>query len=503
MMIQAIYDLNGGVLPGINTPQFFGAKADGITDDSPAIARLLTAYKGKSVYFPAGTYAISEPIKTYPSDDNATDLIFDHQAIITPIAVMNYLVDLGGYSETFDRHGAIRKKYLRGGVFKANNGNCTVAAININKLLEDVDVSDCVIHTLNCDGIQIGDPLGSNSSSDAFIHHIMIKHDGASNTQRGIAVYSSDNNISDARIYWNQIGVALFGGSTYLDNVHTLANAQTNNISFQINGTDAYLTNCYGDSENTFVQLNKPGTVIPKVSLNNCQYFTYKQNKVTYFDIADIASIKINGLNIQNKTGNTHIGIKCPYSSFGKQMNTQMLDVSGLDIINAKDIRDGDPLKGMQSADNQPVFLSTSLTANTWYYVGSFAVDNTGSQFFTLIANGRMTKIPLNISCSSAGALSGSASSGAVETDDTGTYSIGFKLNNSGFDDDDDYPLISVYVKRSGGDSRTLERFKMESKLLTPISTNTTDVSTAISSSSDTPTVVFSIDCENKTVQVS
>lgn len=43
---------------GFLFPQDFGAKADGTTDDSTAIQNCLNAAAGKTVFFPAGTYAI-------------------------------------------------------------------------------------------------------------------------------------------------------------------------------------------------------------------------------------------------------------------------------------------------------------------------------------------------------------------------------------------------------------------------------------------------------------
>ena len=53
------------------TPQMFGAKADGVTDDSDAIqAAIDTAPNGATLYFPKGVYAISKGLVTSNKDIN-------------------------------------------------------------------------------------------------------------------------------------------------------------------------------------------------------------------------------------------------------------------------------------------------------------------------------------------------------------------------------------------------------------------------------------------------
>lgn len=487
-----LYDYIGATVDA-DTPQKYGALADGVHDCSSAIAQLITANVGGTIYFPEGVYGISEPIKTYPSYSKGVNIILHPSAKIIALSSVNYLLDIGSLSET---GGTGRgKKVVQGGIFDANNGNVTNAAVRINA--QNIDFSGATILTTGCNGVEVGES-GVSKSTDAYLHNLFIMHGNVRNTDSGIILYANDNNVSSCRVYYYGVNLNSFGGSELFTDVHTLANGQggADQVTL-LTSSDVYLTNCYGDSEDTFIR-TRSGTS-PRIHLNNCIYYSYKTNDVVLFDISNTAKIKINGLDLTAKNA-SYIGVKMPYSSFKDVLNPLCFDVEGLWINNPQYIRNGDPIKGLQTNGKDPFFLPTSMTNGTWYKVGSIAVNDTVSHVIRLITSGGKTEIPLSVRCSSGGTITVNVASGKVSTTDTGSYQIGVTLANSGFDSSTDYPIVDVYVKRSSGSSRTIYAFNMESNYMARVSPDAEGV--ALSSASVTPDKTATINCDTGTLAV-
>lgn len=253
------------------TPQMYGAYGDGQHDDKNAIQLAINANKGKTLYFPAGTYIISSTIQidyddpgytgdgTYPGEHAYTDMIFDPSAVIK--AANGTYLDASGNSVnlSFPSAGMIsigsptyheityakaRKRIFKGGVFDSNSSLAT-SIIRVSQDITDFDISDCVIMaTDSTTGLAIGNSDWKKNnefqvkSMDAYVHHITIlkykyndtnpnnydnnnnpKHNRAS----GLVIYSSDNNFENIRIYYFKRQVKITHGSgNYFSDVHTL-----------------------------------------------------------------------------------------------------------------------------------------------------------------------------------------------------------------------------------------------------------------------------------------
>lgn len=499
---MSLYDYLGNLVLDTSTPipQLYGAKADGINDDAIAITSAIEANKGGTLYFPKGIYKISAPIRTYPSDQNFTHLIFHPEAKIVPSSQIDYIIDIGGISETWTRQiGAnSRKKIVCGGVLIANNGNISVAAIHISNNTGDVDMSFMDIHTKDCSALLIGDAGVSAKSTDCYIHHCNMCHDNAENQVAGIVVRSYDNNFSDLRVNFHKNGVEVYGGGQYFDNVHTLATKkQTDGASFITHGASVHLSHFYGDSEGIFIKAENKALVI----MNDCQYYSYWSHQITFFDISGYAKIKARGLTLDCMSGYEHVGVKLPYNRFSQQFNKQNFEVTGLNLTGGEYVKDGDPLKGVQSIDGSLLFTPTTMTSSTWYSLGSFAVDNNSWNNIEFVVNNRKTIVPVSISCSSGSSMSVDMGSGKIITEDSGTYQLGFALVNSEFNPQSDYPRVNVYIK-STTSGKKIQNVHIESNQMNPLSTHTTLPENSLVSYNGTPSTVVTVDCDNKTVGI-
>ena len=471
----------------VYTPQMFGAKANGTNDDTTAIQNAIEAAKGKTVFFPFGTYAISSPIQTYKNNSNYTNLVFAEGAKVIALQQVPYLLNLGVLgSDT--RVGHVRK-ILRGGYFDGSNGNITTAVVHISSGCMTLDMSDFQIDANGCDGIHVGDS-GSPSSIDANIHNGFIrKTDTQNTTNSGIKLFGTDNNISDMRVYYFKNNIEVLADTQFLNDIHTLATAVSQgDASLYIH--DSMHINCsnfYGDSEDTFVYLGIDSTLIA----NNLYYYSYRSNRVTVLDVHDGAKLMLYGFHLHVKNYN-YIGMKLSSSTLAKALSTGNFVISGMDIEGVEYLANGDPLKSVMSSDGQPLFNTTALSANTWYYVCSYPADANTEHWFKLFNGFKYTVIPVNVKY--ANGLADELLSNVVDSDDTNVFDIGFSLLNT----TSGYALINVYVKAST--ATKISDFLIESKLAVGGSTVYQKSDTALSSATVSPSIVYQIDCTNKTI---
>lgn len=104
----------------------FGAKGDGIIDDSPAIQKALDSLKetGGNIYFPKGIYKLNKCIKYYSNQK----LIFDEATLLRGSEDMNLLIT--NYADNLTGNYDMTKDVeIIGAIFDANanyNTNCTL-----------------------------------------------------------------------------------------------------------------------------------------------------------------------------------------------------------------------------------------------------------------------------------------------------------------------------------------------------------------------------------------
>lgn len=374
----------------------------------------------------------------------------------------------------------------------------TGAAIHINTKAADVDLSDMTIMTTGCSGIIVGEE-GVSGSTDAYLHNLYIRHGNEANTNSGILFYADDNNVSDCRVYYYGVNLNCQKSAVFCD-IHTLANgvANADQVSL-LAAADVYLTNYYADSEDVFIRV--PAGKSPCLFLNNCIYFSYKSNNVVLFDLTEASKMKVNGLSVTCRANTEYTGIKMPYSAIDSILSPSAFDIDGLKIQNPQYMKNGDPLKGMRTNTKNTAFYPTAIGTGTWYLVGAVTVNDTNNHCIRFKSDQGFVDIPLSVKCTSAGVISVDIASGKIITTDSGVYQIGYKLNNSGFDDNSEYPLVNVYIKRVSGGNRTLYGFSMESNLMARISP-AGEYTAVLSGSTDTPDIICNVDCDAETVGI-
>lgn len=476
-----------GVVGVIYTPQMFGAKANGSSNDTVAIQAAIEAAKGGTVFFPAGTYSIASPIQTYKHNTNYTNLIFAEDAKVVASQSMPYLLNLGVLGND-TRVGHVRK-VLRGGTFDGSNGNVTTAIVHISAGCMTLDMSDFQIIANNCDGIHVGDS-GSPSSIDANIHNGFIKKSDISvSTGSGIKLFGTDNNLSDLRVYYFNKNIEVVADGQFFTDIHTLsASNSVGDTSLYIHdGMHITCYDFYGDSEDTFIYLGDGSTLVA----TNLYYYSYRTNSVTVFDVHGQPRIIVCGFHLNIKDYN-YIGLKMNGGNLANVLSKGNFVVAGMDIEFAPYLKNGDPLKNAMSKDAQPLFANTSLQANKWYYVCSYPADSSTKHWFEMYDGIKRTQIPVSVEYSNG--LTDEALLSTVETNDSKVFDVGFSLSDTA----SGYALINVYIKPTA--AMGMSEFNVISKQDVGGSTNAQSVNEQLSFVSVTPAVVYRIDCANKTV---
>lgn len=116
------------------TPQMFGAKGDGITDDTSAIQNAISAAKGGHIHFPAGDYLISNSLTLYPLTEYSGD----------GIKITRITLKASSNTTVFKSNGY--DSYRQNGYPKINNTD------NPSSFFNNPGSSFCSIHDLTIDG---------------------------------------------------------------------------------------------------------------------------------------------------------------------------------------------------------------------------------------------------------------------------------------------------------------------------------------------------------------
>lgn len=239
-----------GFLPYISnsyiTPQMFGAKGDGVSDDTESIASCFAYARAQKsvIVFPAGNYGISEPLSV-----NFDIKIIGENAFIIPLKEMTHFMGIKTYEKT-------NSGYISGLGFSAGDAFSVSTGVKISY------VANFRLHGLKIFNTTVG--IDYIAGYELLVDSCLIRTSIPSTESIGIDVKTSDSHFSNNIIVNYHIGVYDRHGGNFYDKIHAwIANSDIvkGSIYFFANGS-AYLSQCFNDTYETAIYINGKQTVI-------------------------------------------------------------------------------------------------------------------------------------------------------------------------------------------------------------------------------------------------
>ena len=280
----------------------YGAYGDGIHDDTEIIQFCVDNFPHHTIYFPSGTYLISEPIDIKCGNAYQVNLYLEDNAIIKTNTIIDSLVNIGKtFGENWNRYAEGNQVIISGGIWDCNNTTYGIYSNGKQKSTKLIN-----LNLLNVDkyGIYIDRGENVNVSNDTLINGCRIQGvtSASSNASTGIYIYGCDNTLSDITILKTKVGIDFRGGGDKVNNIHVCTSFDTitkeqyeNTIAYNFSGNGGgieMLNNIYADTFGVSFKINTPMHIV----LNNfCTYYWYSDknlvNKV--FDINAEASLRL------------------------------------------------------------------------------------------------------------------------------------------------------------------------------------------------------------------
>ena len=223
--------------------------ADGKTNVSDAIQRLIDANPNREIFFPDGTYLLDKPICTPAHPEKSVALRLSTYAKFKAApgwTNTEAMVRLGGIHPANNIMLPGSWYWLKGGII---DGSGVAKGVSIDggreTLVADVSMKGVLV------GLHI--KRGANSgSSDSDIRNVNIVGNNATNSI-GVLIDGYDNTLANMRIYAVIKGVVVNSGGNCLRDIHPLVAMKRekgfydSTIGFEINALHNWMDFCYSD----------------------------------------------------------------------------------------------------------------------------------------------------------------------------------------------------------------------------------------------------------------
>lgn len=216
-----------------------GIKNDGNPIGSELNALVMDSY-GKTLYFPAGTYTLSEPIVLPFDYTKNVNIIFDHNALLRSDVPLEALLKVGFSEMSTQDRSQRRFSFIEGGKFDCSNAE---NGIIVNGLKQLVSLRSMSLFKGRNTHIRVGvtDDFKGTGSSDTKMDNITIQGISSNDEVYGIVIDEdcADIKISNSFIYGTKYGITTKSPGHILNNVHILSQVTTG-------GTDRQADNFVG-----------------------------------------------------------------------------------------------------------------------------------------------------------------------------------------------------------------------------------------------------------------
>ena len=224
----------------------FGAKGDGISDDTDNIKATITYARDKKsvIVFPAGNYGISEPL-----DVNFDIKIIGENAFIIPLKDMTHFMGINTTEKT-------NSGYIFGLGFSAGDTFSVTTGIKISY------VANFRLHGLKIFNTTVG--IDYIKGYELLVDSCLIRTSIPSEDSIGMDIKTSDSHFSNIIIINYHVGIYDEYGGNFYDKIHAwIANTAIvkNSIYFRANGS-AYISQCFNDTYETAIYINGKQNVV-------------------------------------------------------------------------------------------------------------------------------------------------------------------------------------------------------------------------------------------------
>ena len=213
-----------------------GVRNDGSVIGSELNELVMRSY-GKTLYFPVGTYNLSEPIVLPYDYTKNVNIIFDKNALIKTDLPLEALLKIG-YSEMSTPNVTHRRfSYIEGGMFYCYN---VENGIMVNGLKQLVSLKSISLFKGRNTHIRISvtDDFRGTGSSDTKIDNVTIQ--GISSNEEVYGIYIDqaccDCKISNTFIYSTKYGLVTKSAGHILNNLHILSMHTTGGLDLGVKG---------------------------------------------------------------------------------------------------------------------------------------------------------------------------------------------------------------------------------------------------------------------------